>query len=99
MKISLARNLGFLVLMALTTLLLTACSHQGKVGKVNGDTVTQEQFEDYLKFKHLPTAPGAQYGAVLDQYLQRKALADEIADQAELDKGMTEAELEDFRTQ
>lgn len=99
MNLSFSRNIGVVAALALTALLLTACSHRNEIAKVNGEPITKAEFGDYLKFKHLPEQKNGQYGKVLDQYLQRKALADVINDQPGLDKGMIEAELEDFRTQ
>jgi peptidyl-prolyl cis-trans isomerase C len=76
-----------------------ACSHRDTLAKVDGQAVTKQEFDNYLKFKHLPVQKNPQAGALLDQYLQRMALADVISKQPDLEQGLIKAELEDFRTQ
>lgn len=96
---SFSRNIVAIAGLTLSMLLLAACGHRDTLAKVDGQPVTKAEFSDYLKFKHLPEQKNAQYGALLDQYLQRKALADVISQQKDLDQGLIKAELEDFRTQ
>jgi peptidyl-prolyl cis-trans isomerase C len=94
-----SRTFGAALTLVLAALLLVACSHRDTLAKVDGQAITKQEFDNYLKFKHLPVQKNPQSGALLDQYLQRKALADVISDQKDLDQGLIKAELEDFRTQ
>jgi len=99
MKGLFSKTAGIVASVAFGTLLLTACGHRNAIAKVDGHAVTKAQFDNYLKFKHLPEQKNGQYGQVLDQYLQRQALADVISKQPDLNKGLIQAELEDFKTQ
>jgi peptidyl-prolyl cis-trans isomerase C len=84
--------------------LIAGCGHGGKdLATVDGKPVTQEEFKAYLKFKHLQVSDkdAERYKPVLDQYLQRKALAIAVEDRLKnsdvLDAAQLQAELDDFR--
>lgn len=86
-------------LLACATMLAGCGKQSQEIATVNGDSVTQQEFQNYLKFKRIPESDKSRYKHALDQYLQRKALADVISQTDTLDQGEIQAELEDFRTQ
>jgi peptidyl-prolyl cis-trans isomerase C len=84
------------------SVLLTACGsgQDGEtIAEVGNKQVNANQFEAYLKFKRLTTADEKKRGALLDQYLEREALATAIEQSDLLDKDKIQAELDDFRRQ
>ena len=87
-----------LTTLLLTTALLSACGQQADtVAKVNGDNISKEQYDAFLKFKRISANEEQRNGDILDQYLEREALADVIEDEGKIDRAMTEAELNEFR--
>lgn len=93
MKIQKRLALPFIALLA-----LAACGDDSpKLATVNGKTITQAQFDAYAKFKRLPTLEAGKRKSLVDQYLEREALASAIEKSDVLDKTMTEAELNEFR--
>ncbi len=85
-----------LVMLSLV-LLISACDSEPKLAKVNDKTITAGEFQSYLQFKRLPAQDKAKRAALLDQYLEREALADEISESKVLDKNLVAAELNEFR--
>lgn len=89
----------FLIIAAV--LFVAACERSEKLAEVNGEAVTQAEFDAYLKFKRLPAEDSERRTALLDQYLERKALADVVEDAIEgseaIDGALLEAELAEFR--
>jgi len=82
-------------------LALSACQHDtGKsVASVNGQPVSQEDFDAFLTFKRIAVRGDKQRQQILDQYLQREALAAVIEKEGKLDTALTRAELNEFRKQ
>jgi peptidyl-prolyl cis-trans isomerase C len=78
-------------------LLMSACDSGEKLADVGDKRITKEQFEAYLKLKRLDANDEQQRQVMLDQYLEREALAVVIEDQELLDSEMTAAELNEFR--
>ncbi|MCP3872797.1 MAG: peptidylprolyl isomerase [Desulfobacteraceae bacterium] len=80
---------------------IAGCSSDksGGLASINGKDVSKAEFDAYLKFKRVDTSNQKRVDAMLDQYLERKALVDVIKEKNLLDKALVEAELEDFRTQ
>jgi peptidyl-prolyl cis-trans isomerase C len=86
------------------TLLMAGCSKSGgAIATVDGEPITQEEFQAYLKFKRLPVTDKdpQRYQSVLDQYVQRKALARAIDQRMRasdtVDADLLKAELDEFR--
>lgn len=86
-----------LALPVLCVVALTAgCS---KVGEVDGDNVSRDEFVAYLKLKRVPEDNKAQVQRVLEDYLQRAGLAAVIADEEKLDMDAIDVEVNEFRKQ
>ena len=84
----------------LSGLILAACQPQPgaeRVATVNGAPVEKQAFDAYLKFKRIAVNDDKARQLVLDQYLEREALAAVIEQENLLDKALTEAELNEFR--
>jgi peptidyl-prolyl cis-trans isomerase C len=77
--------------------LLVACRGGDELAEVNGKEITRAQFDAYLKFKRLPVDSDKRRQALLDQYLEREALAGVIEKEGKLDKALIDAELNEFR--
>lgn len=91
MKISLG------ILMAL---LLASCDNSdNEIAEVNGRSIYQSQFDAYLDLKRVPKQDEKKVERMLEDYLQREALADLVADADYFDQRMAEAELNEFRKQ
>ena len=67
------------------------------LASVDGNPVPRSRFEAYLKFKRASETDEARRQALLEEYLEREALAAAIEKQSLLDKELTEAELNEFR--
>jgi len=65
--------------------------------KINGKSLSKSQFNSYLKFKRLPLSDDNQHKRILDQYIEREALADSIINEKLLDLNLIQAELNEFR--
>jgi peptidyl-prolyl cis-trans isomerase C len=68
-----------------------------ELANVDGKSITQSQFDAYLKFKRLPTEDERRRERLLDQYLAREALAGVIEKKNLLDSAFVQAELNEFR--
>jgi peptidyl-prolyl cis-trans isomerase C len=64
---------------------------------VNDTPVSRAQFEAYLNFKRLAAQDDQRRKRLLDQYLEREALAAVIWQQDVLDRELIEAEFREFR--
>lgn len=78
---------------------MIGCSKEEKLATVAGKAVTQAQFDAYLKFKRLDAKDAKRRAKLLDQYLERAALAAAIEKTDVLDKASIQAELAEFRKQ
>lgn len=81
---------------------LSACEKAGDtVAKIGNESVTQEEFDAYLKFKRLNANDEKRREALLEQYLERAALAEAVdaalEDSDAVDRSLLEAELAEFR--
>lgn len=79
---------------------LMACSQEPKtesLADVNGKSITQAEFDAYLKFKRLPATGQGRLEKLLDQYLEREALAAVIEKEELLDAERVRTELNEFR--
>jgi peptidyl-prolyl cis-trans isomerase C len=83
------------------SVLLSACGGQDgdTIAEVGDKAVSASQFEAYLKFKRLASADEKRRSGLMDQYLEREALATAIEQSNLLDKELMKAELNDFRRQ
>jgi len=81
------------------TACLGGCWGDKTIAKVNGKAVKQSQFDAYLKLKNIPSGDAQRQKYVLDDYLEREALADLVQDNKFIDKTAAEAELNEFRKQ
>lgn len=85
---------------SLLALALAGCDSGGdSIAEVNGQSVTQERFDAYLKFKRVPTQNGEWVNRELDEYLEREGLAGQIEEQGLLPKEQVETEVAEFRKQ
>ncbi len=64
---------------------------------INGKSITRAQFDAYLKFKRLPTKDKKYRQRLLEQYIEREALASVVENEDLLDKKLIHAELNEFR--
>lgn len=86
------------IFIALLTLgLMAGCSKEEKLAGVDGRAVTQAEFDAFLKFKRHRAEDEKRRSALLDQYLEREALAAAIDKEPLLDKALIVAELNEFR--
>ncbi len=77
---------------------LTACGNTGDhLAKIGDLAITQKQFDTFLKFKRMNVQDETRRGRVLDQYLEREALAEVVSRQSLLDADLVQAELNEFR--
>jgi peptidyl-prolyl cis-trans isomerase C len=88
------------VIFMFTAFLLIACGEKDSapiLAKVDDKTITRPEFEAYLKFKRVAAEDQTRREKLLDQYLERAALAAAIEDEKILDRELIEAELNEFR--
>jgi len=94
--------LVFLLILSLLALALAGCGsgdskHAPQLAVINDKPVTQAEFEAYLKFKRAPGDDDNRRQVLLDQYLEREALAAAIEEAPLLDQELIAAELNEFR--
>ena len=86
----------FLAVMCI--LCLFACGQKNdNLAVIDGKAVTENQFESFLKFKRINTTDEVSKAKVLDQYIEREALAAAVEKKNLLDTDMMAAELNEFR--
>jgi peptidyl-prolyl cis-trans isomerase C len=74
-----------------------ATGKNNKVATVNGRSISAGQFDKFLEFKRLPPKDEAGKARLLDQYLEREALAAVIEKKGLLDNDLVQAELNEFK--
>ena len=80
------------------TLILTGCAkNENTLAKIGDKSITTEQFEEFAEFKRINIADEQKKQAALEQYLEREALADAVLKEDVLNKGLIEAELNEFK--
>lgn len=78
--------------------LITACGGSSNdFAKVNGEKISQEQFNAYLKFKRIPEKDKERVSQMADEYLEREALASVIESEESLDTPVIKAELNELK--
>ena len=87
------------VFFSMLVLFVSACSNEGSIGEINGNKISNETFDAYLKFKRINITDENQRNNIIKQYLEREALAQVAADSGVLDTDLMQAELNDFRQQ
>lgn len=89
-------------LLLLATAVASGCSKQDEaLAEINGEPVTRAEFDAYLAFKRLPAEDEERRARLLEQYIERTALAEAVEaaiDESEgMDRALLEAELAEFR--
>lgn len=80
--------------------LINGCSDTGNaIAKVNDRSISETEFDAYLKVKRIPQQDKAKKERVLQDYLTREALADFIGESELLDQSLLEAEVREFKKQ
>ncbi len=74
-----------------------APAREPAIAKVGERAIPEQQFEDFLAFKRLATDDPKRRERLLEDYLEREALASVIEGEGVLDKARVEAELNEFR--
>lgn len=90
----------YIVLLIAFIFFLSACGKGDKnptLAKVNGTAITKEQFDAFLKFKHMADQNDKNHSALLSQYIDREALTSVIEKDDLIDKTLTQAELNEFK--
>lgn len=82
-------------LLLVSAFVMAACSNDN-VATVNGKDISNTEFNSYLKFKRLPAKDEKRRKAILDQYLEREAMASMIEKTDVLDPNLIKAELNEF---
>jgi len=93
--IIIAVAIGSFVLITQTELLTGSDS----VGSVNGQSISNQKFDAYLKFKRIKVRDDEHRTELVKQYLEREALMRMVSEQELLDKDLAEAEINDFKQQ
>jgi peptidyl-prolyl cis-trans isomerase C len=71
---------------------------EGKaIATVNGKKIGEEEFNKFLQFKRVPVGDEARKTRMLEQYLEREALAEMIEKQNLLDNDLIQTELQEFK--
>jgi len=76
---------------------LLSCGDGGKVASVDGRKVSTAEFDAYLKLKRIDTKDEKRRQALLEQYMQREALAAAIEKTDLPNKPQIQAEVNEFR--
>ena len=91
-------NIKIFVLTVLV-LAMFGCSDEINLATVNGKSITEAEFIAFQKFKRVSAKSDKARDAMLDQYLEREALAAVIENEGKYDKQKAQAELNEFRKQ
>lgn len=89
------------ILLSTLVLALTACDSdvfEGEtIAKVGSESVTKDEFNNYLKFKRIPEQDKGRVDRMLEDYLQRKAISQQVTESKFIDAKLAEIEVEEFR--
>lgn len=92
------RLLALVIASSLSLAFLAGCEDEERVlAKVNGEAITQPEFDAFLDFKRIPADDEKRREKALEEYLEREGLAEVIEDEKVLDQSSIEAELDEFR--
>lgn len=75
---------------------ISSCEDKNPIAEVNGTPLDAQRFEAYLHLKRIVPKDETQKQRILDQYLEREALADIIEKQHILDEVKMTAEIREF---
>ena len=79
-------------------LAVPACKKKERtLATVDGQAITQAEFDAYLRFKRMRAGEKPQIDKALDEYLEREALAAAVEKAGALDQPAIEAELHEFK--
>lgn len=92
-------RLSSLAAIFLLLLIIYGCNRTSEEDGIDGEVITDAEFEAYLKLKRIPSDPGNRRNRALKTFLERNALAEAIAQDPLLDNVAIEAELRDFRNE
>jgi len=97
-----SREMIMCILMLAAFLAFAGCNKEKKttpsvIATVDGKTITAPEFDAYLKFKRMPAKDKKKREKVLDQYLNREAMAVAVAKEPLMDKDLIAAEQNEFR--
>lgn len=90
------------ILIGLTVGLLAACGQNDNgetIATVGDKEITSNEFKHYLQFKRVPQQDEKKVEAMLDDYLQREALAQLVQESDYIDQGLAMMEVNEFRKQ
>lgn len=73
------------------------CNDGGKLASVDGRTISADEFDAYLKIKHIDSKDDKRREALFKQYIEREALAVAIEKADLLDKQLVQAEFNEIR--
>jgi len=92
---------NYITVLIIIVFMMSGCSKDKdtseKLAEVNGQEITQAEFDAFLKFKRIKTDNESKQKKLLDQYLEREALAGVIETENHLDNMLMKAELNEFR--
>jgi len=97
------RNILFIIVAIIGVFILVTqtdlFSDADSIGSINGQSVSENKFNAYLKFKRIQVKTDEHRAELVKQYLEREALMRMAASQENLDKDLLEAEINDFKQQ
>jgi peptidyl-prolyl cis-trans isomerase C len=87
------------LLALLSVLVISACDVSTPIAKIDGQKISQQEIDEYMKFKGNFNVADNQKKEILKTYVERKALTNAIAKESFMDNAQIEVELEEFRKQ
>ena len=81
---------------------LVGCSSEpgdNAVAQVGDKVITEKTYKNYLKFKRVPEQDADRSGRLLDDYLEREAVAQQVLNSKYIDDGLAEIEVAEFKKQ
>lgn len=89
-----------IVFFALISLFFIAgCDSSGDLASIDGDKITQQEIDEFMKYKGNINVGVKQKSTILKSYVERKALAKAIAKEKLLNSEKIKVEIEEFRKQ
>jgi peptidyl-prolyl cis-trans isomerase C len=87
------------LLVAVLLLSMVGCNEKNEntIATVNDKKISSEQFAAFLRFKRVPENDEKRKAGLLEQYLEREALAAVIEKKGLLDNNLIQAELNEFK--
>jgi len=90
-----------LILPIFLALLAISCGDEGDktIAQVGSESISAREFNNYLKFKRIPQQDKPRVSRMLDDYLEREAITQQVIDSKYIDPGQVEVEINEFRKQ